>query len=409
MLGIHGLLKISAADFIVRTAYQMGKTPLLPLFATSLGANATILGLIVSVSTLTGILLKPIFGFLSDRWGRWIWLLTGTLLFAGIPFLYPWVTTPKELLILRLIHGLATAIYGPVTIAWVIEQGQQQGNSARNRAERLGWFGMARSGGYLLGPTIAAALLLVFEEPSTVFTLIGLLSSTALLPVLLLKNSAPAKTPCFTLRQQTKSAFQAGIKTPELWLAGSLECVVYLGIYATKTFLPLYALESGISILWVGLFFSAQELFHLIGRPFGGRLSDRLGYLPVAASGMLLAAISLGLLPLTNSPLNLLILAISFGLSQALIFPSTLALFAEKMDTSHTGTGAGMIGSLKNSAKVAGPILGGLLINWQSFAWMFWSMSILLILWSLVLLLNLLSEKTINPKRKYSRAFPVNT
>ncbi len=408
MLGIPGLLKISTADFIVRTAYQMGKTPLLPLFAASLGANATILGLIVSVSTLTGMLLKPIFGFLSDRWGRWIWLLTGTLLFAGIPFLYPWVTTPEELLILRLIHGLATAIYGPVTIAWVIEQGHQQGNFARNRAERLGWFGMARSGGYLLGPTIAAALLLVFE-PSTVFTLIGLLSSTALLPVLLLKKTAPAKIPCFTLGQQTKSAFQAGIKTPELWLAGSLECVIYLGIYATKTFLPLYALESGISILWVGLFFSAQELFHLIGRPFGGRLSDRLGYLPVAAFGMLLAAISLGLLPLANNPLSLLILAIGFGLSQALIFPSTLALYAEKMDTRHTGTGVGMIGALKNSAKVAGPILGGLLINWQSYAWMFWSMSILLVLWSLVLLLNLLSEKTIKPQREYGRAFPVNT
>lgn len=86
MLGVTGLLKISAADFIVRTAYQMGKTPLLPLFAASLGANATFLGLIVSVSTLTGMLLKPIFGFLSDRWGRWIWLLAGTLLFAGIPF-----------------------------------------------------------------------------------------------------------------------------------------------------------------------------------------------------------------------------------------------------------------------------------------------------------------------------------
>jgi len=109
---------------------------------------------------------------------------------------YPFIETPQELLILRLIHGLATAIYGPVTMAWVIEQGQQQGNSSNNCAERLGWFGMARSGGYLLGPTIAAALLLVFE-PSTVFTVIGLLSSCALLPVLLLKNSAPRNKPKF--------------------------------------------------------------------------------------------------------------------------------------------------------------------------------------------------------------------
>ncbi len=407
MLGVTGLLKISAADFIVRTAYQMGKTPLLPLFAASLGANATFLGLIVSVSTLTGMLLKPIFGFLSDRWGRWIWLLAGTLLFAGIPFLYPWVTTPEELLILRLIHGLATAIYGPVTIAWVIEQDQNNGNSARNRAERLGWFGMARSGGYLLGPTIAAALLLVFE-PSTVFTLIGLLSSTALLPVLLLKRTEPPKTSCVTFRQQTKSAFRAGIKTPELWLAGSLECVVYLGIYATKTFLPLYALERGISILWVGLFFSAQELIHLIARPLGGRLSDRLGYLPIAASGMLLAAFAMGLIPLVQSPFGLLMLALGFGLSQALIFPSTLALFAKKMDARHTGTGAGMIGALKNSAKVTGPILGGLLIHWQNYSWMFWSMALLLALWSFGLLVNILNERTSTRQSEYGSVFTVS-
>ena len=407
MLGVPGLFKITAADFLVRTAYQMGKTPLLSIFAASLGANATFLGLIVSVSTLTGMLLKPIFGLLSDRWGRWIWLLAGTLLFTGIPFLYPCVTTPEELLVLRLVHGLATAIYGPVTVAWVIEQGQKNGSSNGNCAERLGWFGMARSGGYLLGPTIAAALLTVFE-PATVFTVIGLISSFALLPVLLLNKTDPPKKSKVSLRRQTTAAFRAGIKTPELWLAGSLECIVYLGIYATKTFLPLYALETGISILWVGLFFSAQELIHLIARPFGGRLSDRLGYLPIAASGMLLASISLGLLPLANTPSFLLLLALGFGFSQALIFPSTLALFAQKMDDRHTGTGAGMIGALKNSAKIAGPILGGLLIHWHNYSWMFWSMATLLTVWSVWLLLSAFSNKSLTHQKEYGAAISVH-
>ena len=404
MFGVPGLFKITVADFIVRTAYQMGKTPLLPIFAASLGANATFLGVIVSVSTLTGMLLKPIFGLLSDRWGRWIWLFAGTLLFIGIPFLYPWIKTPEELLILRLIHGLATAIYGPVTVAWVIEQGQKNGSSGGNCAERLGWFGMARSGGYLLGPTIAAALLTAFE-PSTVFTFIGLLSSSALLPVLLLKNSGRVKKHTISLRQQTTEAFRTGIMTPALWLAGSLEFVVYLGIYATKTFLPLYAMGIGISILWVGLFFSTQELVHLLARPLGGRLSDRLGFLPVAVFGMLLAAFSLGFMSLVQNPFSLLLLALGFGFSQALIFPSTMALFAKQMDTLHTGTGVGIIGALKNCAKVAGPILGGLLIHWQNYTWMFWSMSIFLTLLSLALLFNALSEKTITQQRKFERDF----
>ena len=41
--------RIFVADAIVRTAYQMGKTPVLPLFAAALGASDIVLGLVVSI------------------------------------------------------------------------------------------------------------------------------------------------------------------------------------------------------------------------------------------------------------------------------------------------------------------------------------------------------------------------
>ena len=387
------LLNLTAADFIVRTAYQMGKTPLLPLFAAGLGANATFLGFIVSASTLTGMLLKPLFGFLSDRWGRWVWFFIGTLLFSIVPFFYLWIETPHQLLMLRLLHGTSTAIYGPVTVAWVIEQGQEQGSTDSNCAERLGWFGMARSAGYMLGPALAAALLTVFE-PEVVFTAIGFFSSSAFLPVLLLKNRSIPVRPSKIWRLQFKDAMRTGFQTAELWLAGLLEFVVYIGLYSAKTFLPLYALQQNIPVLWVGLFFTTQELMHLAARPFGGRLSDRTGYLPVTAAGMMLAALSLGLMPFATSSQSLLLLAMGIGLAQALIFPSILALYAQKIDSRHTGAGAGIIGSFKNAGKIAGPIIGGFIIHWHDFSWMLWSMASLLAVWSLVLLLNSLSRKS---------------
>ena len=74
------------ADFLVRSAYQMGKTPLLPIFAASLGAGDSFVGLIISVSTLTGMIFKPVIGFLSDTWGRKSWLLVGTAFFTFMPF-----------------------------------------------------------------------------------------------------------------------------------------------------------------------------------------------------------------------------------------------------------------------------------------------------------------------------------
>ena len=182
--GSPALLKVSFADFIVRSAYQMGKTPLLPIFAASLGASDALLGLIVSVSTLTGMATKPLFGLLSDRMGRRLWLLIGTLIFAGVPFLYSLIETPGQLIVIRLLHGTATAIYGPVTVAYVAERG------GKRKAERLGWFGMARSGGYLVGPAVAGWLLLSLE-PVAVFTLIGVLSMVAFVPVLWMGQDEP--------------------------------------------------------------------------------------------------------------------------------------------------------------------------------------------------------------------------
>ena len=94
MLFPLALRRITCADLVVRTSYQVGKTPLLPLFAASLGAGELLVGAIVSVSTLTGMLLKPIFGWLSDSRGRKLWLLIGLALFSGVPFLYSLVDTP---------------------------------------------------------------------------------------------------------------------------------------------------------------------------------------------------------------------------------------------------------------------------------------------------------------------------
>ena len=35
----------------------------------------------------------------------------------------------------------------------------------------------------------------------------------------------------------------------------------------------------------------------------------------------------------------------------------------------------GLIGTMKNADKVIGPVLGGLLVHWQDFSWMLWTMA----------------------------------
>lgn len=360
MTTVPGFALITGADFIVRSAYQMGKTPLLPIFAATLGASDILLGFIVSVSTLTGMVLKPLVGVLSDRWGRRAWLLLGTAFFAGMPFLYRFVHTPEQLFALRLVHGMATAIYGPVTLAYVSEL------SGKRRAERLGWFSMARNGGYVVGPA-AAGLLLLTLDPVSVFTVVGLLSSAAFVPVLLLKDKTFARGTKPPLLGHMLGALSAGARTPVVWLAGGLESTRTIGLYAAKAFLPIHAYAMGISPGLVGGFFAVQEAVHMLLNPLGGRISDRLGHLQTIGLGMLVLGLAMGALTVAKTGPALMVPAALAGLAQALLSPSSLALVAARVEEGHIGLGMGLVGAMRNAGKVAGPVLAGLLIHWMDF------------------------------------------
>lgn len=360
MMGSRGFIRITAADFIVRSAYQMGKTPLLPIFAATLGASDAFLGMIVAVSTLTGLVLKPFVGILSDRWGRRLWLIIGTAFFVGMPFLYQFVHSPEHLFVIRIIHGLATAIYGPVTLAFIAEL------KPKNVAESLGWFGLARSGGYIVGPALAGFLLLGLE-PVTVFTVIGLLSCLALPFVLRLHTTTVATEPRrISLYRQVMAAFRIGGQTPAIWLSGTLEAVTFVALYTVKAFLPVFALAAGMNVALVGLFFSVQEGAHMIGKPFGGRLADRIGYLPAIVGGMGLLGVGLLLVPVFSG-VALLLPAVLTGIAQALIFPATVGLVTRQISAANLGAGMGFIGMMQNLGKVVGPVLGGLLIAQLGF------------------------------------------
>ena len=349
---------ITFADLIARSAYQMGKTPLLPLFAASLGAGDVFLGFIVSVSTLTGMVLKPFFGVFSDRWGRRIWLIIGAIVFAGVPFLYRAIQTPEQLFVIRIFHGFATAIYGPVTLAFVAEQTRPE-----KRAGRFGVFSMARSAGYIIGPAVAGWLLMRVE-PVDVFTIIGLLSCLIFIPVLLIpKIQIQRHTHRPSIRHQFRSALKSGSRTPAIWISGGLDATIYIALYALKAFLPIYGIALGMNIAQIGLFFSVQEGSSMLLKPLGGRLGNRLGALKTISLGILLYGLTLPMLTWAPSLPVILILAGLFGCAQALVFPSTKALISNQVDQQYLGAGMGLSGALSNAAKVIGPILGGFLIQ----------------------------------------------
>lgn len=353
-----GFWPLFITDLIVRAGYQMAKSPVLPLLAAALGANKITIGAIVGISTLTGTVFKPFVGALSDRWGRKIWFFTALLLFAGFPFLYRFVETPDQLMLLRILHGSATAIFGPVTLAIVAEFGPDK------RATRLGIYEMARGGGHLIAPA-AAGFLLAATDASTVFTVVGLLSCAAMVPAVFVPfDSGRTQTVRrSSVSRQLADGFRHAASRAEIWGVGALEFAVYGALYSLKAFLPIFALQAGYGVWAAGLFFTLQESAHLLVRPFGGRTADRYGAAPTIAIGMVAIGAALILLPYAPTATTLLILAMLVGVGQGLTFPATVSVISNTISADHIGLGLGVYGALRNLGKVAGPVAIGALLE----------------------------------------------
>ena len=255
---------------------------------------------------------------------------------------------------------MATAIYGAVTVAYVAEQTDKQ------RAEHLGWFGVARSSGYIVRPGLAGWLLLTIK-PVALFTIIGIMSTLGFVPILLLSESV---TPIGRERQapiqkQIVQGLKIARSTPALCLSGSLEFVVYIPLYAPNAFLPIYGLLVGLNVALVGTFFSVQEATHVLLKPLFGRLGDRIGYSESISLGMLLMGSTRPFLTLTDEPIVLMSLSVLIASAQALIFPCSIALISTQIDERRLGAGMGLLGTLQNRDKIAGPILAGILVRAQ--------------------------------------------
>ena len=103
-------VRLCALATLAYCSYAICRTPLLPLLARDLGANAPTIGLVAGASTLTGIAVKLPAGAWSDVVGRRTLLVAGTLVFATMPFTYLGVASVGVLIGLRFVHGVATAI-----------------------------------------------------------------------------------------------------------------------------------------------------------------------------------------------------------------------------------------------------------------------------------------------------------
>ena len=359
--------RLCGIALLAYTSYAMCRIPLLPLYARELGASPSTVGFVMAASTVTGILVKLPAGAWSDILGRRPLLILGTIVFATMPFTYLAAASLGVLMVLRFIHGSATAIFGPVASASVSDLA-----SPDRRGTWLSTYSTVQGIGQAIGPVVGGYLIAT-SGYSTTFIVAGLLAvSTPFIA-----SGWPASTPVSTgdahdRRGQLIAGVVEVIRHPLILFTSLAQSAQFILNGTLNAFLPLFAHDAmGLSPSQLGWLFALQTTTTLATRPVVGVLSDRVGRRGVITAGLTLCGSAVVALSFATTLRMLIPAVVVYAAGVAVTTAATGAFITDLSRRARYGAAHGVFGTIYDVGDALGPIVAGLLVASVGYGAMF--------------------------------------
>ncbi|NSW51610.1 MAG: MFS transporter [Anaerolineae bacterium] len=336
--------------------------PLLPYYAETYNANATLVGLLGTSNALAQFFAAPIIGRLSDRYGRRP-LLIFSILGTVVSFLILGLAnTLGMIFISRIMDGV---LGGNVSLAraYITDITDES-----NRAKSLGIIGAAFGLGFIFGPALGGFLSRFgFSVPA--FLAAGLSLVNLVLVIIWLPESI-SKEEQTQRRRNPQTAFTLQlllkeIKRPcvgqllQITLAFSLAFTLFTSSFAlfSKDQLGFTAQTTSYLLTMVGVIQVFVQGFAI------GRLTSRFKERQLILFGVVILTISFIFYTFTNSFIWMIINLIPIALLAGVVnttLPSQLSKSVIKEDVGGT---LGLSAAAQTFAQIVCPIIGGLLIG----------------------------------------------
>ncbi|MBI2020011.1 MFS transporter [Candidatus Daviesbacteria bacterium] len=333
--------------------------PLLPYYAREFQASEALIGLLASSFAIGEFFFAPIWGRLSDRFGRKPIILLSLL---GISFAFASfaiANTLSWLFISRFLQGVFSAATFTSAAAYVADI-----TTKEERIKGMSRLGASVAAGFIFGPAIGG-MLSSQNHQLPFFTAAALTIFNAIFVMLLLKESLKQKEERLVLREGFLNikAMYHGLRG-EL---GTLFILIFLWSYAlsnNQVAIPLFGGEILlISAALIGIFFSLQGFTSASVQWFLlAKITKKIGEHPTAVLGLSLMAISLMLMPFSSLPFILALLMMGFSFSSAITRPTIQTLISKETKEGQ-GTTMGIAASFESFGRILGPILGGYLFG----------------------------------------------
>ena len=337
--------------------------PLLPYYATDFGADATTVGLLISAFSLAQLAVAPLWGRVSDRYGRRPAILTGLLVTAAAYVFFAFAESVAALLAARLVQGVGGGTIGVVQ-AYVADV-----SSPEQRTKSLGWLSAITSLGAVAGPAVGSLLVSLggLEFVGLGAAGIALLVAAFAWAYLIESHRLPAsggRPAGATTGREAIAHVLSRWHDP----APRLIWIYAVGIgafYGTIQIVPLLLEQRlGVTERTVGYFVMYLGGMGVVVRALVlGRVVDALGEARLARLGILVLAAGLAATGLGRTGWALAAGFTLMPVGTAFLFPCITGLLSQAVSSRERGLYMGVQHSFGGVSRVAFPIAAGLLID----------------------------------------------
>ena len=327
--------------------------PILPYFAESYGASATVLGVLLTVYAFMQFLGAPLWGRLSDRFGRrpvMLVTIAGTaaaLLGLGLARSLFWIFAA------RILGGVFSANLSVATAYITDMTGEEE------RTRWMGFIGAAFGVGFVLGPALGGALAPYgYHVP---ILAAAALAGVNFLYALFVLEEPPRLKPA----EDTQAPRLSVLRNPVVRRLCLAYFVFTVAVSQLETIFAFFMMDGfgydAHQVAYLLVFIAAIMVVIQGGaiRPLARRFGERR----LLLAGSLLLTASLAAVPWARPVAVLLIpLAIS-GAGRAIAHPAMLSLVSRGAEADRRGEVMGTFQSSASLARVVGPALAGLLYD----------------------------------------------